>query len=109
MDLNAVSLKNFRYQFHAFDWSDVCAETNPDLSLFQFQNASKSIFHETIPLQNVTKSKSNPWFDNELRLLQELKRKAHYKYLRKSNTDSKLEYSRIKNHYEREIKTKKAK
>ena len=37
-----------------------------------------------------------------------LKRKAYYKHLRKSNADSKSKYSRIKNHYERVIKTKKA-
>ena len=107
-DFNSVSLGNFRDQLNAFDWSDVCAETNPDLSLFKFQNVFNSIFHETIPLKNVAKSKSNPWFDNELRLLQKLKRKAYYKHLRKSNADSKSKYSTIKNHYERVIKTKKA-
>ena len=57
---------------------------------------------------HVTKPKSNPWFDNELRLLQKLKCKAYYKHLQKSIADSKLEYSRIKNHYERVIKTKRA-
>ena len=55
-DLNSVSMRNFRNQLNAFDWSNVCAETNPDLSLFKFQNAFNSIFHETIPLKNVTKS-----------------------------------------------------
>ena len=99
---------NFRDQLYAFDWSNVCTETNPDLSLFKFQNVFNSIFHETIPLKNEAKSKTNPWFDNELRLLQKLKRKAYYKHQRKSNTDSKPKYSRIKNHYERVIKTKKA-
>ena len=107
-DFNSVSLENFRDQVHAFEWSDVCAETNPDLFLFKFQNVFNSIFHETIPLKNVAKSKSIPWFDNELRLLQKLKRKAYYKHLRKSNADSKSKYSTIKNHYERVIKTKKA-
>ena len=107
-DFNSVSLGNFRDQLNAFDWSDVCAETNIDLFLFKFQNVFNSIFHETIPLKNVAKSKSNPWFDNELRLLQKLKRKAYYKHLRKSNADSKSNYSTIKNHNERVIKTKKA-
>ena len=63
-DFNSVSLGNFRDQLNAFDWSDICAETNPDLSLFNFHNVFNSIFHETIPLKNVAKSKSNPWFDN---------------------------------------------
>ena len=57
-DFNSV-LGNFRDQLNAFDWSDICAETNSDLSLFKFQNAFNSIFHETISLKNVTKSKSN--------------------------------------------------
>ena len=65
-DLNSVSLENFRDQLNVFDWSDVCAETNPDVSLFDLHNAFKSIFHDSIPLKNVTKSKLNPWFDNEL-------------------------------------------
>ena len=106
-DFNSVSLENFRDQVHAFEWSDVCAETNPDLFLFKFQNVFNSIFHETIPLKNVAKSKSVPWFDNELRLLQKLKRKAYYKHLRKSNADSRSKYSTIKNHYEQVIKPKK--
>ena len=105
-DFNSISLGNFRDQLNAFDWSDVCTETNPDLSLFKFQNVFNSIFHETIPLKNV--AKSNPWFDNELQLLQKLKRKAYYKHLGKTNADSKSKYSTIKNHYERVIKTKKA-
>ena len=106
-DFNSLSLGNFRNQVNAFDWSDACAETNPDLSLFKFLNVFNSISHETIPLKNVTKSKSNPWFDNELRLLQKLKRKAYYKHLRKSNADSKSKYSTIKNHYERVKKKQK--
>ena len=83
-DLNSVSLGNFRYQLNAFDWSDVCAETNPDLSLSKLNNAFNLNFHETIPLKNVIKSKSSPWFDNEPRLLQKLMRKAYYKHLRNS-------------------------
>ena len=35
-DLNSVSLGNFRNQLNAFDWSDVCTEINPDLSLSKF-------------------------------------------------------------------------
>ena len=54
-----------------------------------------------MPLKNMTKSKSNLRFNDQLRLLQKLKRKA--------NADSKLEYRiRNKNHYEQEIKTKTA-
>ena len=62
-NLNSFFGGNFRDRLNAFDWSDVCAQTSPDLS-FKFQDEFNLIFHETIPLKNVTIS--NLLFDNEL-------------------------------------------
>ena len=45
--------------------------------------------------------------NGELRRLKKLKRKAYFKFLKKSDVFFKTEYDKIKNHYERVIKTKK--
>ena len=47
------------------------------------------------------------WFDGKLRRLKKLKRKVYFKFLKKSDVFSKAEYNKIKNDYERVIKTKK--
>ena len=60
-------------------------------------------------MKKVSKTVSNMWFDGELRRLKKLKRKAYFKFLKKSVVFSKTEYNKIKNHYERVIRTKKAK
>ena len=49
------------------------------------------------------------WFDEELRRLGKLKRKAYFKFFKKSEVFSKTDYNKIKIHYEGVIKTKKAK
>ena len=60
-------------------------------------------------MKKVSKTVSNMCFDGEFRRLMKLKQKAYFKFLKKSNVFSKNEYNKIKNHYERVIKTKKAK
>ena len=59
-------------------------------------------------MKNVSKTVSNWWFDGELRRPKKLKAKAYFKFLKKSDVFSKTEYNKIKNHYERVIKTKKS-
>ena len=48
------------------------------------------------------------WFDAELRSLQKEKRIAYVRSLRKNDLESQLAYHRIRNHYDRIIKTKKS-
>ena len=58
--------------------------------------------------RNKPKSKINGWFDTELCSLQKEKRTTYLRFLRKNNPESQLAYHKIKNHYERLIKTKKS-
>ena len=47
-------------------------------------------------------------FEAELRQLHKTKRSAYYRYLHKKNMKTKTSYNKVKNHYERVIRTKKS-
>lgn len=107
---NANTIREFNEQLLSVDWSVICAQTDPNIALSKFLVVLKEVYDSAIPLVKTrkTKAKTNPWFDNELRNLQKIKRKSYFKYLRHKTDSSKTAYNRIRNHYERKIKAKKS-
>ena len=108
-DINPETLTKFRQKLNEIKWGFVFTELDPSYAFSKFFETLNEIFINEIPMKKVSKTVSNMWFDGELRRLKKLKRKAYFKILKKSNVFSKTEYNKIKNHYERVIKTKKAK
>ena len=58
-------------------------------------------------MKKVSETACNTWFDRELRRLNKQKRKAYYKFFKKSDVFYKNEYNKIHNQFERRDKTKK--
>ena len=104
------NVKKFLNQLQNISWEEIYEDSDPDHAFNILLYKIQSCFNESFPLCNASKkrSKLKSWFDAELRQLHKTKRSAYYRYLRKKNKETKTTYNKIKNHYERVIRTKKS-
>ena len=107
---NENNLRRFHDILDEHSWDDVYAQNDPDPAFRLFLHKLQFTFNETFPIisRTILKSKINGWFDAELGSLQKAKRRAYLRFLRNKDSESQLAYHKIRNHYERVIKTKKS-
>ena len=107
---NDNNIHCFQEMLDDVSWHEVYEQNDLDLAFTMFLEKIQINFNEAFPIIIRMKPKSRicGWFDAELRSLQKEKRTAYVRSLRKNNLESQLAYHRIRNHYDRVIKTKKS-
>ena len=108
--LNDTNLHRFQEMLEELCWEDVYEQIDPDPAFTMFLEKLQSKYNEAFPVITRVKPKSkiNGWFDAELSSLQKAKRTAYLRFLRTNDPESQMSYHKIRNHYERVIKTKKS-
>ena len=107
---NAANIYKFQELLNKVSWDEVYEQDDLDLAFTTFLEILQIKYNEAFPIviRNKLISKINGWFDTELCSLQKEKRTAYLRFLRNNNPESQLAYHKIRNHYERVIKTKKS-
>ena len=107
---NDNNIHRFQEMLDDVSWREVYEQNDLDLAFTMFLEKIQINYNEAFPIITRMKPKSRicGWFEAELRSLQKEKRTAYVRSSRKNNLESQLAYHRIRNHYERLIKTKKS-
>lgn len=92
----------------ATDWSEVCADDNPDSALYRFMEILMNIIDKHVPVSKSTvRQRCAPWLDDDLKELMQIRDNAKKKSVTSGNLVDKENYKILRNNVVKMNKKKK--